>query len=73
MKGKIIIDRELCKGCPYCVMSCPKKLIVIDDEFNASGFYPAVFRDGEECTGCALCAISCPDIAIEVLKENDNE
>ncbi|HBR21791.1 MAG TPA: 4Fe-4S ferredoxin, partial [Nitrospiraceae bacterium] len=24
MKGKIVIDKQLCKGCKYCVMSCPK-------------------------------------------------
>lgn len=69
MKGKIIINRELCKGCTYCIINCPKDLIEVDDTFNRSGFYPAVFKNAEECTGCAFCAISCPDIAIEVYRE----
>ncbi|GBE00346.1 2-oxoglutarate-acceptor oxidoreductase subunit OorD [bacterium BMS3Abin07] len=70
MKGKIVIDRERCKGCQYCVLNCPQKLIEIDDAFNTNGFFPAVFRDENGCTGCALCAISCPDIAIEVYRED---
>jgi len=70
VKGRITIDRELCKGCGYCVRSCPKKIIEIDVTFNTSGYYPAVVsKDG--CTGCALCAVSCPDIAIEVYREEN--
>jgi 2-oxoglutarate ferredoxin oxidoreductase subunit delta len=69
MKGKIVIDRELCKGCTYCMLNCPKHIIEMDTEFNKSGFYPAVFKDGDKCTGCALCAVVCPDIAIEVYRE----
>lgn len=71
MKGKIEIDRELCKGCSYCVLNCPKKLLEIDTTFNSKGFYPAVIKSENGCTGCALCAVSCPDIAIEVYKEED--
>ncbi len=68
MKGKIEIDRELCKGCAYCVITCPKKIIDIDKKFNSAGYYPAVCIRPEECTGCALCAEICPEIAIEVWK-----
>ena len=70
-KIKITIDRELCKGCTYCVMNCPKGLIVIDETFNALGYYPAVMTDEEKCTGCRLCAIACPEIAIEIFKEEE--
>ena len=68
MKGRIDIDRELCKGCKYCVVSCPKGVIQIDVEFNASGYFPATAGQVEKCTGCALCAEMCPEIAIEVWK-----
>jgi 2-oxoglutarate ferredoxin oxidoreductase subunit delta len=71
VKIKIVIDRELCKGCTYCVMNCPKGLIVMDEKFNSMGYYPAVMTNEEKCTGCSLCAISCPDIAIEIFKEED--
>lgn len=73
MKGKITIARELCKGCKYCVLACPKGVIVMDSEFNCSGYFPAKAADTEmeKCNGCALCAQMCPEIAILVWKEDD--
>jgi 2-oxoglutarate ferredoxin oxidoreductase subunit delta len=69
MKGKIVINRELCKGCKYCIMACPKGSIVIDNKFNGMGYFPAYFKHPEKCTGCAICAQMCPEIAIEVWRE----
>ncbi len=73
MKGMIEIDRELCKGCSYCVEVCPKKIIIIDSVFNSSGYFPATVKSMEECTGCTLCATVCPEVAIKVyhLTEKD--
>ena len=68
MKGKIVIDRELCKGCELCIAFCPKKLIAPADSLNAAGYLPASFKDSEECTGCASCALVCPEVAIEVYR-----
>ncbi|MDR1428713.1 MAG: 4Fe-4S binding protein, partial [Spirochaetaceae bacterium] len=31
-QGKVIIDRELCKGCYLCVRSCPVKVLAGDTE-----------------------------------------
>ena len=69
MKGRIEIDRQRCKGCGYCVITCPKKVISIDGEFNSQGYYPAFVTNPDDCTGCALCAQICPDIAIVVFRE----
>ncbi len=76
MKGRITIDKELCKGCGLCVEVCRQEQIEISDELNKKGYYPAKYKeDGSEaendrkCTGCALCAITCPDVAIEVYRE----
>jgi 2-oxoglutarate ferredoxin oxidoreductase subunit delta len=68
---KVIIDREICKGCGLCAEVCPHTLIYIAlDEINAKGYQPAVFVDPEgNCTSCALCATVCPDIAITVYAE----
>jgi 2-oxoglutarate ferredoxin oxidoreductase subunit delta len=68
-KGMIVIDRELCKGCAYCVDTCPLGVIIIEDTFNEKGFFPAHPRNQEKCTGCAMCARMCPEIAIEVYRE----
>ncbi len=73
MKGMIAIDRELCKGCKYCMLSCPKGLIIMDVEFNKSGYFPAVAENLEKCNGCALCAQMCPEIAIVVWREEGRE
>ena len=71
MKAKIVIDSEVCKGCLYCVETCPKKMIVVDKKLNAKGYYPARFdEDRNECTGCIMCAIVCPEAAIEVYRES---
>jgi len=73
VKGRITIDRERCKGCKYCVLACPKGVIVIDSEFNSSGHFPAKPECMERCTGCALCAQMCPEIAIQVwVEEKEN-
>lgn len=72
MKAMIEIDREVCKGCLYCVETCPKQMIVIDEKLNAKGYYPVRFDDGDrnECTGCSMCAVICPEAAIEVYRES---
>lgn len=69
MKGRITIDRELCKGCKYCLLFCPKGVIEMESEFNMSGYFPAKAEHPDKCSGCALCARMCPEIAIEVWKE----
>lgn len=73
-KGRITIDRELCKGCYLCASVCPNHLIEVSDKLNQKGYYPAEFKETDEkeenhkCTGCAICATICPDIAIEVYR-----
>ena len=66
--GKIIINRERCKGCGLCIHFCKKKQINLSDELNYRGQHPCVFIDAGDCNGCAICAIVCPDVAIEVYK-----
>lgn len=68
--GRIIIDRDVCKGCYLCVNACPKGIIKKSSEPNEHGDFPSEFVDKENaCIGCAMCAMNCPDAAIrEVYK-----
>jgi len=67
--GKIVIHKDLCKACGYCIVHCPKGCISEGTELNSSGYLPVVFSTPANCTGCALCALMCPEIAIEVWRE----
>lgn len=72
-RGRITIDRERCKGCYLCISVCPNEVIIISQNLNQQGYYPAEPNDNvngsKGCIGCALCATICPDIAIEVYRE----
>lgn len=72
-RGKITIDRELCKGCYLCVSVCPQEVISTSNKLNKMGYYPAEFKENRKkdkrCIGCAMCATICPDVAIEVYRE----
>ena len=65
-KGKIEIDRELCKGCYLCLRACPLKVLEQDTELNSSGIYPSKAVQPEKCIACGNCYEVCPDVCIEV-------
>ncbi len=72
-KGKIVIDRERCKGCHICIEFCPVDRIEVDETVNKKGYYPARFKqeiseNEKGCTGCTQCALVCPEVAIEVYR-----
>ena len=60
------IDAELCKGCDYCHIVCPKDIIRLSKECNSKGYHYAEVHDLGKCTGCRFCAIMCPELAIEI-------
>ena len=69
--AKILIDQERCKGCGFCIETCPKSLICFVESYNAMGYHPAqpLECEGDNvCTGCCLCAEMCPETAIIVFK-----
>jgi 2-oxoglutarate ferredoxin oxidoreductase subunit delta len=73
IQGRIVIHRELCKGCGLCISVCPQKVITVSDDLNQIGYSPAQWLEksdtGKRCVACAACATMCPDVAIEVYRE----
>ena len=43
--GRIVIDKEVCKGCYLCVKACPKGLLKKSKEPNLHGDFPVEFVD----------------------------
>ncbi|MBL7158200.1 MAG: 4Fe-4S dicluster domain-containing protein [Candidatus Omnitrophica bacterium] len=66
---RIKIRKDRCKGCMFCVLACPRKLIKESGKVNKRGvMYVEFLPAGLQCTGCAMCAIMCPEACIEVYK-----
>ena len=63
--GRIVINKDRCKGCGICIGACPKGLIQISSDLNKYNNHYAQYIDNDnKCVGCQICAKSCPDIAI---------
>jgi 2-oxoglutarate ferredoxin oxidoreductase subunit delta len=66
----IVIEKEKCKACHYCIAVCPKEIIGVSKDINRFGvnYAEPIEEKAHECTGCKSCAIMCPDIAISVYR-----
>ncbi|MDR0525701.1 MAG: 4Fe-4S binding protein [Spirochaetaceae bacterium] len=65
-RGKILLDRETCKGCFLCIRACPGKVLEEDRKPNSGGTYPPKAAHPENCTACGNCFEVCPDSCIEI-------
>jgi len=71
-RGRIVVDRERCKGCRLCIVFCPQGRLSQSDQLNEKGYFPVEVpeEDGETtCTGCTTCGLVCPEVAIEIYRE----
>lgn len=67
VKGKVIFNEDVCKGCGLCTTACPVKIMTLDTaRINVKGYHPATVSDMKKCIGCANCAMMCPDCVITV-------
>ncbi len=66
--AKVVIRKDLCKACLYCVVFCPKQVLAMSDDLNVRGVHYACVKDEQKCTGCATCGLVCPDMVIEVYR-----
>ena len=57
--------RERCKGCLYCVISCPQSAISVADFVNEKG-YNTTEIDRDRCIACGICYTVCPDSVYEL-------
>ena len=68
-KGKVIIDKEQCKGCYLCIRACPVKVLEKAGELNSSGSYPVKPGEGNAaCIACGNCYQVCPDVCIRIFE-----
>lgn len=63
-RGRVVVIRERCKGCGYCVAFCPVGALEMSPEFNVKGYHFPRLVSGRDCTGCDLCGMYCPDFAV---------
>lgn len=62
--GDVIIIKDRCKGCGFCVEYCPKGVLEMSTEFNIKGYHPPKVVKSGECVNCNLCEMLCPEFAI---------
>lgn len=72
-RGKVVIDRERCKGCYLCVRACPMKVLEVDTQANSTGTYPSIAKYPEKCIACGNCYQVCPDVVIDVYELEGGE
>ncbi|MEK6755478.1 MAG: 4Fe-4S dicluster-binding protein [Bacteroidota bacterium] len=68
IRGTVLIEEEICKGCELCIIACPQESLGLSDEINLKGYRFAVLVQ-DNCTGCVNCALVCPDAAITVYRD----
>lgn len=67
VKGNVVFDDDLCKGCGLCVSVCPVDIISLDtSRINKKGYHPAAIKEMDKCIACKNCATMCPDLVITV-------
>lgn len=68
IRGTVIIEKDICKGCELCIIACPQQSLSLSKHINKNGYkYAELIRDN--CTGCINCALVCPDVAITVYRQ----
>ena len=67
--SRVILNKNRCKGCGYCVEFCPIGALVMGQETNKKGYLLPEVVNNSKCLGCGLCEAICPDFGIEVFPE----
>jgi 2-oxoglutarate ferredoxin oxidoreductase subunit delta len=68
IRGTIVVDQSICKGCEICISACPQESIGLSEQINSIGYrFATLVKDN--CTGCVNCALVCPEAAITVYRQ----
>ena len=67
--GDIIVIKDRCKGCNFCIEFCPNNVLEISTEFNIKGYHPPQVVNIDRCAFDGLCERICPDSAIIVVRK----
>lgn len=62
----VTVNELICKDCGYCREVCSLGIFKQSEQFNPSGYKPAVVEDTDKCIGCLRCLYICPDFAITI-------
>jgi NADPH-dependent glutamate synthase beta subunit-like oxidoreductase/NAD-dependent dihydropyrimidine dehydrogenase PreA subunit len=62
----VTVNELICKDCGYCREVCSLGIFKQSEQFNPSGYKPAVAENGDRCIGCLRCLYICPDFAITI-------
>ncbi len=68
VRGAIVVNTQICKGCEVCGPVCQEKVIGISSDVNRKGYHYAYMKNPEACNGCTNCGTVCPDRAIAVYR-----
>jgi len=70
--GRPIVNKDVCKGCGFCIEFCPIGVLEFSEDVNKWGYQYPVIKKGMEgaCVNCGMCERVCPELAIEVLEES---
>ena len=68
--GYVVVDKDRCKGCDLCVVSCPTDVLELEPrEVNDRGYHYVYMKDPDACIGCANCGYVCPDDCLTLYKK----
>lgn len=69
IRNEVVINEELCHGCGYCVLFCPRGCLDFSGEQPGpmySGYETVKVIHSERCNGCGICTRMCPCGALEI-------
>ena len=80
-RGELVLLKDRCKSCGFCIEFCPKKVLELSSErgatasseYNAKGYHIPRVKDPAKCILCGFCSMYCPDFAIYQIKNDKTE